>query len=1096
MARRSARWGGTRQEDAHEFLTELLDVVQREVLAAQDLAAAAEQQPAAARSGSRRPERQGRRRLRRNTRVDGHQQEQREQEMRDAVDEQDGVKMDAQLQDPPQQQQQQLDEGCQGRAVRQEGNQQQQQKQDPDQGHAQPRTRRRRTISVRLSRAACPASRAFTGCLQHELRCQECGHVTTLKEQFSCLSLDLPAFGASAFGVAATPLESLLAGFFAGEELEKSCDSCHAESARHTVRHTLRRLPPVLIVHLKRFSVQVIEGVGAVCRKLSARVVPDVTLDLSQVVLRGRRVPPPLAELLQARGGMPAAGGLGGGKAGGAPPVLEADKENVGFGQRAMGDWEADQQQQPDQQQQQADRAPLEEQQQQVQRTKARKPRIAAMQTDVHHAPPEAHVPEPPPPSPSRLDVQHFFGAEDHADGGVAREGSGALHLGSPLLGGASQQPGRLGGAVGGGVDGLKVLGMAAGSLQAAEGRKGIDVIAGSGGEDDDEMARALAASLQTYQEEQQRKQQEGDGEDAGRGCEQQQQQQALGVGGAQKAGAAASTPQGAGIGSGSGGGASGTGSAALSLGMRFSGQGHTPLNAPVAAAAAGAVTPFGQERQKQAHGQYAGEVATTEAVPAAPGMLGLAGDSLHPASPSGTPPPRNTSATGSPVAGAGRSRVNRAPTPIDLVGEDDEDEQLKKALEASRREYAEQEAARAAAVNGVALSSGGAGGGSRAGITLGITNSGSALPSVSGVEGVGAVTPGTAAPPASAAEVFAAVDDEEAALYRALALSAAEYLQQQQRQQQEGGGAEGQQQQQQGEGAASGGDDADVVLLDTEGASPIISGNGAGGEDEAAAGGAAGGTAGTPPGQPKVPLMLIQLLEDSDDEPASDEGSEETEGSGGSSSGRRGTRAASSSSMSGGESEGAQGGGAEQSSGCKRRAPGGDENVRSGAAAGVQGAGSKQLQQGDEEGERQNLSSCKRRATSLEPAAAAAAADESRQAPMDVDPAAECTVGQQQRQGASPLPLQQLPALQEQPSRAAAAGAAASAAAQHNRKAGSTAAADSFCGARGGAVPLQENAALYRLHAVVRHKGPLASSGHFVADVQSQEVGAFAAGC
>jgi uncharacterized UBP type Zn finger protein len=35
MAQLSARWGGCRQEDAHEFLAALLEAVQTEVLAAQ-----------------------------------------------------------------------------------------------------------------------------------------------------------------------------------------------------------------------------------------------------------------------------------------------------------------------------------------------------------------------------------------------------------------------------------------------------------------------------------------------------------------------------------------------------------------------------------------------------------------------------------------------------------------------------------------------------------------------------------------------------------------------------------------------------------------------------------------------------------------------------------------------------------------------------------------------------------------------------------------------------------------------------------------------------------------------------------------------------
>lgn len=39
------------------------------------------------------------------------------------------------------------------------------------------------------------------------------------------------------------------------EDLEKSCEKCGAKDVKHRVRHTLRRLPRVLILHLKRFQV-------------------------------------------------------------------------------------------------------------------------------------------------------------------------------------------------------------------------------------------------------------------------------------------------------------------------------------------------------------------------------------------------------------------------------------------------------------------------------------------------------------------------------------------------------------------------------------------------------------------------------------------------------------------------------------------------------------------------------------------------------------------------------------------------------------------------------------------------------------------------
>lgn len=37
--------------------------------------------------------------------------------------------------------------------------------------------------------------------------------------------------------------------------MEKSCEGCGAASAPHALRHTLRRLPRVLVLHMKRFKV-------------------------------------------------------------------------------------------------------------------------------------------------------------------------------------------------------------------------------------------------------------------------------------------------------------------------------------------------------------------------------------------------------------------------------------------------------------------------------------------------------------------------------------------------------------------------------------------------------------------------------------------------------------------------------------------------------------------------------------------------------------------------------------------------------------------------------------------------------------------------
>lgn len=78
-----------------------------------------------------------------------------------------------------------------------------------------------------------------------------------------------------------------------------------------------------------------------------------------------------------------------------------------------------------------------------------------------------------------------------------------------------------------------------------------------------------------------------------------------------------------------------------------------------------------------------------------------------------------------------------------------------------------------------------------------------------------------------------------------------------------------------------------------------------------------------------------------------------------------------------------------------------------------------------------------------------------------------------------------------KQPAVVAAVAAAEAAATAANTAAGCSglAAAEAAAAAEAVGNWPQENAANYRLRAVVRHKGPLASSGHFVSDVKSNQV-------
>lgn len=66
--------------------------------------------------------------------------------------------------------------------------------------------------------------------------------------------------------------------------MEKLCDACKAPAAPHRVRHTVARLPRVLVLHLKRFRMQQSSLVGLMYRKLRAEVTVPAQLALDGYV--------------------------------------------------------------------------------------------------------------------------------------------------------------------------------------------------------------------------------------------------------------------------------------------------------------------------------------------------------------------------------------------------------------------------------------------------------------------------------------------------------------------------------------------------------------------------------------------------------------------------------------------------------------------------------------------------------------------------------------------------------------------------------------------------------------------------------------------
>eukprot|EP00798_Chlamydomonas_sp_ICE-L_P016636 gene16636-22885_t len=137
--------------------------------------------------------------------------------------------------------------------------------------------------SINLSKTVCPVSKNFSGCLQHDLRCQTCGCHTKVKEQFYHLSLQLPMSSSTA----PLKLKSLLTSHFKDEVVDKECVKCGTASVAHQVKHSIRRLPRVLVIHLKRFNVIPQEGGPIRFVKLHTGVELSNRLSLEPFCLQG-----------------------------------------------------------------------------------------------------------------------------------------------------------------------------------------------------------------------------------------------------------------------------------------------------------------------------------------------------------------------------------------------------------------------------------------------------------------------------------------------------------------------------------------------------------------------------------------------------------------------------------------------------------------------------------------------------------------------------------------------------------------------------------------------------------------------------------------
>lgn len=123
-----------------------------------------------------------------------------------------------------------------------------------------------------------PVDEAFQLCTRVRLTCDSCKYSRTHTESFLHLSLEI--------GPGCCPsVDDGLRRFFAPERRDIKCEKCFGESATQTTEIT--RLPPVLLLHLKRFIVEVAGSdyfySSVSYRKDQSSVTYDPCLDLDEV---------------------------------------------------------------------------------------------------------------------------------------------------------------------------------------------------------------------------------------------------------------------------------------------------------------------------------------------------------------------------------------------------------------------------------------------------------------------------------------------------------------------------------------------------------------------------------------------------------------------------------------------------------------------------------------------------------------------------------------------------------------------------------------------------------------------------------------------
>ena len=115
---------------------------------------------------------------------------------------------------------------------------------------------------IRVSETSDPGTRVFGMAIEKQYTCAQCQHVTSKVEHHTHLSLNLPdhhhhtnTHAHAQEVMVPQGLNAMLSGYFSDHPVDKDCEHCGAKNERHNERLRIKRLPHIMVLHVKRFKV-------------------------------------------------------------------------------------------------------------------------------------------------------------------------------------------------------------------------------------------------------------------------------------------------------------------------------------------------------------------------------------------------------------------------------------------------------------------------------------------------------------------------------------------------------------------------------------------------------------------------------------------------------------------------------------------------------------------------------------------------------------------------------------------------------------------------------------------------------------------------